>query len=118
MKQIVLGTMNFGGRTPATEATKLVRAAFERGIGHYDTANLYSQGRAETILGEAFREINAIGRVSVTTKVGAGRRGGKPEGLSPAVVREELEASLRRLRLAHRRRVLRPRLRLRHVRPL
>ncbi|HEY5241852.1 MAG TPA: aldo/keto reductase [Polyangiaceae bacterium] len=92
---LALGTMNFGKRTPADESERIVRRALERGIRVFDTANAYNAGMAERILGRA------LGRdrdgVVVATKVGFGRVGGKPEGLSPAAIGGALRESLERL---------------------
>ncbi len=92
---LALGCMNFGKRTPAAEAERIVRHALERGIRVFDTANAYTGGESERILGRALgRERD---RVVVATKVGFGRVAGKPEGLAPETLVRELEGSLDRL---------------------
>ena len=48
-----LGTMNFGKRTPAAEAERIVARALERGVTFFDTANAYADGESERILGRA-----------------------------------------------------------------
>ena len=92
---LALGTMNFGKRTPAAQSERIVRRALERGITLFDTANAYNGGESERILGRALARDRD--RVVVATKVGFGRTGGTPEGLSPEVMRRELSASLERL---------------------
>ena len=87
--------MNFGKRTPAPESERIVRRALERGIRVFDTANAYTGGESERILGRALGKDRE--RVVVATKVGFGRAGGKPEGLSPEVMQRELAGSLERL---------------------
>lgn len=87
-----IGTMNFGARTPKAEAERIVHRALERGARHFDTANLYSDGEAERILGAALRG-ERRDRVEIATKVGLWG----DEGLGPARVREALEESLERL---------------------
>ncbi len=94
---LALGTMNFGKRTPAEESERIVRRALERGIRVFDTANAYTGGESERILGRALGKDRD--RVTVATKVGFGRTGGKPEGLAPEVMRRELAGSLERLGL-------------------
>ena len=97
--RLALGCMNFGKRTPAAEAERIVQRALERGITFFDTANAYVDGESERILGQALR-----GRrdgCTVATKVGAARPGGKPEGLSRAVILRALDASLSRLGMDH-----------------
>ncbi len=96
---LALGTMNFGKRTSAQESERIVRRALERGIRVFDTANAYTGGESERILGRALGKDRD--RVVVATKVGFGRTGGKPEGLSPEVMRRELAGSLERLGLAY-----------------
>jgi len=90
--------MNFGKRTTAPESERIVRRALERGICVFDTANAYTGGESERILGRALGKDRD--RVVVATKVGFGRAGGKPEGLSPDVMRRELAGSLERLGMA------------------
>ena len=47
---LVLGCMNFGKRTPAAEAERIVQRAIERGVTAFDTANAYNDGESERIL--------------------------------------------------------------------
>ena len=99
---VALGCMNFGKRTPAAEAERIVHRALERGVTFFDTANAYAEGESERILGRALR-----GRReprTVATKVGAARSqalGGKPEGLSRSVILQAVDASLARLGMDH-----------------
>jgi aryl-alcohol dehydrogenase-like predicted oxidoreductase len=87
--------MNFGKRTPAADAERIIHRALERGITLFDTANAYCDGASETILGRALagRRDAAL----IATKVGFGRVAGKPEGLSRARIAAALEESLKRL---------------------
>jgi aryl-alcohol dehydrogenase-like predicted oxidoreductase len=93
--RLALGTMNFGKRTPAPEAERIIHRALERGITLFDTANAYCDGASETILGRALagRRDGAL----VATKVGFGRVGGRPEGLTRARIAAALDESLKRL---------------------
>lgn len=91
----VLGAMNFGKRTPAAEAGRVIARAFERGVRLVDTANVYADGESERIVGRAIA--GRRGEVLVATKVGLGRRGGRAEGLSRGVVLAACDESLRRL---------------------
>jgi aryl-alcohol dehydrogenase-like predicted oxidoreductase len=89
--RLAVGTMNFGKRTPEPDARRIIDLALERGLTDFDTANLYSDGEAERVLGRvlgARRE-----QVRLTTKVGAWRN----EGLSKARVLTSLDESLARL---------------------
>ncbi len=92
---VAVGTMNFGTRTPATEAGRIVARALERGAVFFDTANLYGNGESERLLGQALR--GRQDTVGVATKVGLGRLKGQAEGLSKAQVTRAVEESLKRL---------------------
>lgn len=97
--RIVLGTMNFGARTPAREAERLVALALERGVTRIDTANLYANGEAESLLGRTLG--GARDRVYLASKVGARPVGRATEGLSRARVLAAVDESLTRLRTGH-----------------
>jgi aryl-alcohol dehydrogenase-like predicted oxidoreductase len=64
-------------------------------VGLLDTANVYGDGAAERIVGRALK--GRRDQVQIATKVGLLRRGGRPEGLSAAVLRTALAESLERL---------------------
>lgn len=49
---LCLGTMMFGEQTPDGEAARIVASAKERGINFIDTADVYNEGRSETLLGQ------------------------------------------------------------------
>jgi len=96
--RVALGTMNFGKRTPAPEADKILARAVERGVSLLDTANLYVDGVSEEITGRFARSHRD--KVLVATKVGlAGLFRGKAEGLSRAAVLAAADQSLARLGL-------------------
>ena len=50
---LCLGTMNFGGPTSEVESIGIVQAALDAGINFIDTADVYSRGESERILGKA-----------------------------------------------------------------
>ncbi len=87
--------MNFGKRTPAAEAERIVARALDRGVRVFDTANAYNDGESERILGRAVASRRAD--VTIASKVGFARSGGKPEGLSGAVIARAIDATLERL---------------------
>mgnify|MGYP000928137614 CR=1 FL=1 len=96
---LALGTMNFGKRTPAAEAERILARALELGVRVFDTANAYVDGESERILGRF-----AKGRreeMLIATKVGFGRVAGKPEGLAPTRILAALDESLARLGTDH-----------------
>ena len=92
---LTVGTMNFGARTPAPEAERVVARALERGLRFFDTANLYGNGEAERILGRALRGRRS--EVGIASKVGLARVAGRPEGLSGRQVVRAVDEVLQRL---------------------
>ncbi|MDO8149994.1 aldo/keto reductase [Isoptericola sp. b408] len=102
VSSLALGTMNFGkiGGTTQAEVDTLVGTALDAGINLVDTADVYSGGESEELLGKAL-----VGRrddVVLATKAGlpmgdgAGQRGASRRWLTTA-----LDASLRRLGVDH-----------------
>jgi aryl-alcohol dehydrogenase-like predicted oxidoreductase len=87
--------MNFGKRTDEAESKRIVARALELGIRHFDTANAYTDGNSERILGAALKghRDHAI----IATKCGFGRVDGKPEGLSRPRLLSAIDESLKRL---------------------
>jgi aryl-alcohol dehydrogenase-like predicted oxidoreductase len=93
--RVTLGTMNFGKRTSAAESARIMDRAVERGVALFDTANMYSDGESERLVGRAIAAKR--GSIVLATKVGYGRVGGKSEGLSRAAITRALDESLGRL---------------------
>ena len=103
---ITLGCMSFG--EPAAgghqwaigeEASRpLIKQALEAGITFVDTANVYSGGTSEEIVGRAIRDFTTRDQVVLATKVhGRMRPGPNGAGLSRAAILAEIDNSLRRL---------------------
>ena len=100
------GTATFGGSgeffkawgtTDVTEAKKLVDVCLDAGINFFDTANGYSQGAAEEILGEAIR--GRRNRILISTKsTFPTGTGANDYGSSRKHVAEQCELSLKRLK--------------------
>ena len=95
---LVVGTMNFGKRTPEPESRRIVARALERGLTFFDTANVYNDGESERILGRALGKRR--GEAQIATKVGIGRMSA-PEGLSPERIAAAIDESLQRLGTDH-----------------
>lgn len=103
---ICLGGLNFGEPERGIQAWSigeeetrpLLRHAVEAGITFFDTANVYSDGSSEEIMGRALGELLPRENLVIATKVHgrmhAGPNGG---GLSRKAIFAELDASLRRL---------------------
>jgi 1-deoxyxylulose-5-phosphate synthase len=76
----------------------LIKHALERGINFFDTANMYSQGSSEEILGRALRDFADRDAVVIATKLRhAMRSGPNGKGLSRKAIMTEIDHSLRRL---------------------
>jgi aryl-alcohol dehydrogenase-like predicted oxidoreductase len=87
----------YGPATDRTEAIKLIRAAFERGVTFFDTAEAYGPFINEEVVGEALEPFR--GEVVIATKFGF-REGSTSAGLDsrPERIREVADAALKRLR--------------------
>jgi 1-deoxyxylulose-5-phosphate synthase len=106
VSRICLGCMSFGepGRgdhawtLPEDQSRSLIRKALDLGINFFDTANVYSNGSSEEILGRALKDFTAREAVVIATKVrGRMRPGPNGTGLSRKAILAEIDASLRRL---------------------
>jgi aryl-alcohol dehydrogenase-like predicted oxidoreductase len=106
VSRICLGCMSYG--TPGQgnhawslgeeESRPFIRRALEAGINFFDTANRYSAGSSEEILGRALKDFARRDDVVIATKVyGRMRPGPNGAGLSRRAIIGELDASLRRL---------------------
>jgi aryl-alcohol dehydrogenase-like predicted oxidoreductase len=89
----------YGPAADKQEMIALIRAAVERGITFFDTAEVYGPYTNEELVGEALAPFR--GRVAIATKFGFKIAAGKQTGLDsrPEHIREVAEASLKRLRI-------------------
>jgi aryl-alcohol dehydrogenase-like predicted oxidoreductase len=87
-----------GSQVEADQATACVRAALEAGITTFDTADVYANGKAETILGDALAGERRES-LEIFTKVffPTGPKGPNDSGLSRKHISESINASLKRL---------------------
>jgi aryl-alcohol dehydrogenase-like predicted oxidoreductase len=80
------------------EARPLIRHALEAGINFFDTANMYSQGSSEEILGRALKDHANRDDVVIATKLRHPMRSGpNSKGLSRKAIMTEVDHSLTRL---------------------
>jgi aryl-alcohol dehydrogenase-like predicted oxidoreductase len=91
---LVVGCMNFGGRTKAGDSKAIVERAVERGLRCFDTANMYGNGESERLVGRALAKVPDA---RIATKVGLLPVKGRPEGLAPERVLRAVDESLDRL---------------------
>jgi aryl-alcohol dehydrogenase-like predicted oxidoreductase len=106
VSRLCLGCMTFGvpdrGAHPWTldeeRSRPIIRRALELGFNFLDTANTYSDGTSEEIVGRAVRDFARRDEVVIATKVFYPmRRGPNGGGLSRKAIFTEIDASLRRL---------------------
>ncbi|VTU17217.1 General stress protein 69 [Variovorax sp. SRS16] len=104
---LAFGGNVFGWTVDEALSFRLLDAWLDAGFNFVDTANVYSAwvpghvgGESETIIGKWLRQTGKRNRVVLATKVGMAMGDGR-KGLSPAYIREEVEASLRRLKTDH-----------------
>lgn len=106
VSQIILGCMSYGDpqrgahpwSLPEDESRPFIRQALEAGITTFDTANVYSDGSSEEIVGRALADMARREDVQIATKVFF-PMGGDPStgGLSATAIARQIDDSLRRL---------------------
>ena len=106
VSRICLGCMSYGepgrGNHPWTlgdaASRPFIRKALDLGINFFDTANVYSDGTSEEIVGRALVEYARRGEIVIATKVhGRMHKGPNGAGLSRKAIFAEIDASLKRL---------------------
>jgi 1-deoxyxylulose-5-phosphate synthase len=106
ISRLCLGCMSYGQpdrgshawTLPEEQSRPFIRKAIELGINFFDTANVYSDGTSEEILGRAIRDYAARDDLVIATKVnGRMRPGPNGAGLSRKTIFSEIDASLKRL---------------------
>ncbi|MEQ8534995.1 MAG: aldo/keto reductase, partial [Imperialibacter sp.] len=113
VSELCFGTMTFGGQDAGMwskigqlqqkEVNDMLGAVTESGINFIDTANVYSFGQSEQLLGQGLKDIGAKrDEVVIATKV-LGPMGSQPNnvGLSRYHIFNSVEASLQRLQVDH-----------------
>ena len=114
---ICFGTMTFSGQSAGTEAgiwkhigdvnqagaDGLIKACIEAGVNFFDTADVYSDGESEKMLGQSLKNLNIARKdVVIATKVyGRVGPGRNDVGASRGHIMDAVEASLRRLQTDH-----------------
>jgi 1-deoxyxylulose-5-phosphate synthase len=106
VSRICLGCMSYGEPDRGNHAWTLseeksrpfIKQALELGINFFDTANVYSDGSSEEIVGRALNDFSTREEVVIATKVNSRmRQGPNGAGLSRKAIFAEIDASLRRL---------------------
>ncbi|MET0146354.1 MAG: aldo/keto reductase [Ilumatobacteraceae bacterium] len=110
VSRICLGCMSYGVPERGTHSWSLpeeasrpfLQQAIAAGINFYDTANVYSDGTSEEIIGRALAEFGSRDQIVVATKIhGRMHPGPNGAGLSRKAIMSEIDASLRRLGLEY-----------------
>jgi len=104
VSQLCLGTMTYGSPKwrewilPEEDSRPIIHHALDLGINFFDTADVYSLGVSEEILGRALRDFGHRDQVVIGTKVyNPMGEGPNQRGLSRVHIMNAIEASLRRL---------------------
>ncbi|MES2529474.1 MAG: aldo/keto reductase [Pseudomonadota bacterium] len=104
---LAFGGNVFGWTVDESTSFRLLDAWLDAGFNFVDTADVYSAwapghvgGESETIIGKWLKQTGKRNRVVLATKVGKPMGEGKV-GLSPAYIREAVDASLKRLKTDH-----------------
>ena len=96
VSRICLGTMMFGQSIDEKDGAQIVDYAMEKGVNFFDTADIYTGGRSETILGKALK--GRRDEVILASKVGfAASEERNDTGLSRRHILQSVERSLKRL---------------------
>jgi 1-deoxyxylulose-5-phosphate synthase len=110
VSRLCLGCMSYGAPDRGNHAWTLgeaesrpfIKRALDLGINFFDTANVYSDGTSEEIVGRALLDYAPRAEVVIATKVhGRMRKGPNGAGLSRKAIFHEIDASLKRLGTDH-----------------
>ncbi|WP_438432738.1 aldo/keto reductase [Gorillibacterium sp. sgz500922] len=106
VSRICLGCMGFGDASRwvhpwvlnEEQSRPIIKQALELGINFFDTANVYSRGASEEIVGRALKEYADRDEIVIATKVhGRMQEGPNGGGLSRKAILSEIDKSLKRL---------------------
>jgi aryl-alcohol dehydrogenase-like predicted oxidoreductase len=110
ISRLCLGCMSYGVPERGThpwvlddeQARPFIKKALDLGINFFDTANVYSDGTSEEIVGRALKDFARRDEIVLATKVhGRMHKGPNGAGLSRKAIMAEIDASLRRLGTDH-----------------
>jgi len=100
VSRIGLGTNNFGGQISEEDSIKIVRKALDLGINLIDTADVYTKGKSEAIIGKAVQGYRD--QVVIASKVGMNMGTGPNDGgLSRKHIMRQIRRSLESLGTDH-----------------
>jgi aryl-alcohol dehydrogenase-like predicted oxidoreductase len=101
ISEVALGSMQFGGKMNMgnlgqEQTTRMVQLALDRGINFIDTADVYSLGESETLLGNALKGIREEIVLATKVRLPMGENFNR-SGATRVNIMREVEASLQRL---------------------
>src|ERR671917_2015401 len=99
VSELCLGCMMFGGRTDESPSWDIIDRAIDAGINFLDTANVYSRGRSEEVVGKALKRNGKRAQIVLATKVHGKMADDDPnaQGNNRRHIIAQCDASLRRL---------------------
>ncbi len=101
VSEVGLGTWQLGGTewgdVPDEAALDILHRAADCGVTFIDTADIYGQGRSESLIGRFLKSRTDADRFFIATKLGRGKTPGWPANFEPPAIRRHVEDSLRRL---------------------
>src|SRR3981081_2203836 len=101
VSSVALGTMQFGGKMNMgnlgqEDTTRMVKLALERGINFIDTADVYSLGESETLVGNALKGVRDEIVLATKVRLPMGENFNR-SGATRVNIMREVEGSLQRL---------------------
>eukprot|EP00271_Cylindrocystis_brebissonii_P002921 TRINITY_DN13674_c0_g1_i1.p1 TRINITY_DN13674_c0_g1~~TRINITY_DN13674_c0_g1_i1.p1 ORF type:complete len:329 (+),score=68.01 TRINITY_DN13674_c0_g1_i1:222-1208(+) len=94
--------VSFGNQVDVELAKKLIKKCLDSGVNFFDNAEVYANGRAEEIMGQAIKELGVKrSDIVVSTKIFWGGQGPNDKGLSRKHILEGTQACLRRLAMEY-----------------
>ncbi len=100
LSQLALGSwITFSNQVDLREATDLLHAAYAHGVNFFDNADVYANGEAETLMGQAIQGLPREGLVLSSKVFWPTMPGPNGRGLSRKHITESINASLKRMRV-------------------
>src|SRR6202045_2749694 len=102
VSEVALGTMQFGGKMNMgnlgqEDTTRVVKLALDRGINFIDTADVYSLGESETLVGNALKGIRDEIVLATKVRLPMSQKNFNRSGATRVNIMREVEGSLKRL---------------------
>ena len=98
VSEISLGSwVTFGTQVDEKKAASLLQAAFDRGVNYFDNADIYAEGKAEVIMGQAIKKLPRTELVLSSKVFWPMSTGPNARGLSRKHVMESIHDSLKRM---------------------